>query len=86
MEGKPVRGGLYSTYIKKTHSVFHPKNEGFLIKEIIKPHEKETVLTKEVNSAFIGTSLQRYLNNLGIKEVVITPSYSNEPSCSSNEF
>jgi nicotinamidase-related amidase len=57
---------------KKPHSIFHPKNKGFQIKDIIKPHEKETVLTKEVNSAFIGTSLQRYLNNLRIKEVVIT--------------
>ncbi|MGD6831049.1 cysteine hydrolase family protein [Sutcliffiella halmapala] len=57
---------------KNPQSVFHPENEGFLIKEIVKPHENETVLTKEVNSAFIGTSLQRYINNFGIKEVVIT--------------
>jgi nicotinamidase-related amidase len=57
---------------QKINSVFHPEHEGFQFKEMVKPKEFETVIEKEVNSAFIGTSLEDYLNNKGIKELVIT--------------
>jgi nicotinamidase-related amidase len=53
-------------------SGFHPNHEGAAIKEIVKPLETETVITKSVNSAFIGTSLESHLHVRGIKEVVIT--------------
>jgi nicotinamidase-related amidase len=57
---------------KNPLSCFHSVNEGYQINRIVTPHETEKIFTKEVNSAFIGTSLEYYLNSLGIKEVVIT--------------
>ena len=53
-------------------SLFHPKNPGFAIKNIVKPREDEIVLTKKVNSSFIGTKLEEYLKNNEIETVVIT--------------
>lgn len=53
------------------NSVFHPKNEGFSIKEIVQPNE-EVVITKKVNSSFIGTNLEEYLHMNDISTVVIT--------------
>ncbi|WP_226672146.1 cysteine hydrolase family protein [Rossellomorea aquimaris] len=53
-------------------SGLHPNHEGSAIKEIVKPLETETVMTKRVNSAFIGTTLESHLHERGIKEVVIT--------------
>ncbi|MCA1065739.1 cysteine hydrolase family protein [Rossellomorea sp. AcN35-11] len=57
---------------KDPQSGFHPDHEGSCIKKIVKPLEAETVMTKEVNSAFIGTSLKKHLDDRGITEVVIT--------------
>ncbi|MGD6831246.1 cysteine hydrolase family protein [Sutcliffiella halmapala] len=57
---------------KNRNSGFHPTHKGSAIKEIVKPLEKEIVITKEVNSAFIGTSLENYLHDREIEEVVIT--------------
>ncbi|MGE8080199.1 cysteine hydrolase family protein [Peribacillus loiseleuriae] len=54
------------------HSLFHPKNDGFFIKELVKPLENEVVLTKKVNSAFIGTDLEEFLRSNEIGTVVIT--------------
>jgi len=63
-------------FIKHTsqnrNSVFHPQNESSRIIEKVKPKKTERVMTKEVNSAFIGTSLESYLRDLNINEVVIT--------------
>lgn len=53
-------------------SVFHPMNEGFAIKEIVAPLEEEVVITKKVNSSFIGTNLEETLKSNGITSVVIT--------------
>jgi nicotinamidase-related amidase len=53
-------------------SVFHPKNEGFAIKELVEPIGEEVVLTKKVNSSFIGTNLEEILKLNDIKTVVIT--------------
>ncbi|MGD6802703.1 cysteine hydrolase family protein [Rossellomorea aquimaris] len=52
-------------------SVFYPKNEGFQIKEVAKPFEGEVVMTKTVNSSFIGTNLEEYLHAANIETVVI---------------
>ncbi|MGG3914402.1 cysteine hydrolase family protein [Rossellomorea vietnamensis] len=57
---------------KNPLSGFHPNHEGSAIKGIVKPLETEMIITKEVNSAFIGTSLENHLHEKGIKEVVIT--------------
>ncbi|MFP9128960.1 cysteine hydrolase family protein [Niallia sp. BSM11] len=54
------------------NSVFHHKNEGFAIKEIVKPIDKEVIINKKVNSSFIGTNLEEILIENEIKTVVIT--------------
>ncbi|RDW15033.1 cysteine hydrolase family protein [Oceanobacillus chungangensis] len=54
------------------NSLFHPNNEGFTIKELVKPIKEEVVITKKVNSSFIGTNLEAYLKSNGITTVVIT--------------
>lgn len=38
-------------------SLFFPKNEGVAIKEIVAPMNEEIVITKKINSSFIGTNL-----------------------------
>ncbi|MBS7232176.1 cysteine hydrolase [Flavobacterium psychroterrae] len=59
------------------HSSVHPDSRlhvshpGFKIKDEVKPINGETVITKNVNSAFIGTDLQQQLDNLGINKLVI---------------
>ena len=52
--------------------LFYPKNEGFEIKEIVKPINGEVIITKKVNSSFIGTNLEEYLRENQISTVVIT--------------
>jgi len=54
------------------NSVFHPNNEGFTIKELVAPKEEEVVITKKVNSSFIGTNLEAILKFNDISTVVIT--------------
>ena len=53
-------------------SVFYPKNEGFAIKEIVQPIDAELIITKKVNSSFIGTNLEDFLKVNEITTVVIT--------------
>ncbi|MBA4538398.1 cysteine hydrolase [Bacillus aquiflavi] len=53
-------------------SLFYPQNKGFAIKEIVKPIDEEMIITKKVNSSFIGTNLEEFLKVNGIKTVVIT--------------
>jgi nicotinamidase-related amidase len=53
-------------------SSFHPENEGFAIKELVKPTNEELVITKKVNSSFIGTNLEEFLKLNHITTVVIT--------------
>lgn len=52
-------------------SVFHPKNAGFAIKKLVEPTAEEVVITKKVNSGFIGTNLEEYLKQNDISTVVI---------------
>lgn len=54
------------------YSVFHPKNAGFAIKKLVEPTAEEVVITKKVNSSFIGTNLEEYLKQNDISTVVIT--------------
>ena len=53
-------------------SVFYPKNEGFAIKEIVEPNDEEVIISKKVNSSFIGTNLEEILKINEIGTVVIT--------------
>jgi nicotinamidase-related amidase len=50
---------------------FRPDSPGFLFKPEAEPLDGETVITKKVNSAFIGTDLERRLRDGGIDTVVL---------------
>jgi nicotinamidase-related amidase len=52
-------------------SKLHASHPGFEIKDEVKPITGEPVITKSVNSAFIGTDLKERLDNLNIKTLVI---------------
>jgi nicotinamidase-related amidase len=54
------------------NSIFHPKNDGFAIKEIVEPIDKEVIIKKRVNSGFIGTNLEELLKENEVTKVVIT--------------
>lgn len=45
----------------KPHSLFHPKNEGFAIKEIVKPMDEEVIITKTVNKRLYWYEFRRIL-------------------------
>jgi nicotinamidase-related amidase len=47
-------------------------NAGNMIKDEVRPMPGETVIAKDVNSAFIGTGLETLLKNNGITTLVIT--------------
>ena len=52
-------------------SMLHPSNPGNEIKDIVKPLEHETVIWKNVNSAFIGTNLRERLDDDNITCLVV---------------
>ncbi len=54
------------------NSVFYPEHKGFEIKDIVEPKEEDTIITKKVNSSFIGTNLEELLIQNSITTVVIT--------------
>ncbi|MCD4685703.1 MAG: cysteine hydrolase [Anaerolineae bacterium] len=49
----------------------HPDHAGSAIKVIVQLQGDESVITKDVNSAFIGTNLEQRLREAGITTVVI---------------
>ena len=53
-------------------SPLRPGTAGSEIKDIVRPRPDETVIEKNVNSAFIGTDLEARLRDLNIDTVVIT--------------
>ena len=53
-------------------SPLRPGQNGVEIKNIVKPLPGEIVITKNVNSAFIGTDLDDRLRRAGIKNLVLT--------------
>ena len=52
-------------------SKLHKSKPGFEFNDHVKPLAKEKVLTKEVNSAFIGTNLENLLKEFNIKTLVV---------------
>ncbi|MBT8180482.1 MAG: cysteine hydrolase [Eudoraea sp.] len=48
-----------------------PGQPGNEFKDIVKPLENESIIEKQVNSAFIGTDLRQQLDLLGISKLVI---------------
>ena len=51
-------------------SKLHKSKPGFEFNDHVKPLDNEVVLTKKVNSAFIGTNLENILNNININTLV----------------
>ncbi|MBM7605923.1 nicotinamidase-related amidase [Metabacillus crassostreae] len=56
---------------KNPNSLFYQKKSSSLIKEIVQPAADEKIIKKEVNSAFINTSLKEHLVKNEISDVVI---------------
>lgn len=54
-----------------SNSKLHKQNAGFDFNENVLPQENEPIITKSVNSAFIGTNLKEQLDGLGITTLVI---------------
>ena len=52
-------------------SKLHESKPGFEFNDFVKPKEGEKVLTKKVNSAFIGTGLNEILKDLNINTLVV---------------
>lgn len=52
-------------------SLLHSSHPGFEIIDLLKPSIDELVITKNVNSAFIGTNLKDILDSRNIKSLVI---------------
>ena len=52
-------------------SLLHESNRGNAFKHVVKPIGNETIIKKNVNSAFIGTDLKEQLDQLKIKKLVI---------------
>lgn len=67
--GRPVFHVKHNSLNPK--SPLSPKNPGNKIKDIVFPKKEEPLITKVVNSAFIGTTLEKQLRNNGINDVVI---------------
>jgi len=55
-----------------TDSPLHPTNPGYALKAQVQPLSGETLIHKEVNSAFIGTPLEALLRERQITTLVIT--------------
>jgi len=53
------------------NSKLHEQNAGFDFNENVLPEENEPIITKNVNSAFIGTDLKEKLDRLGITTLII---------------
>jgi nicotinamidase-related amidase len=68
--GRPVLHIKHDS--RNPDSLFSKGKPGNKIKDEVKPIEGEPVISKNVNSAFIGTDLEDRLRKAEIKEVVIT--------------
>lgn len=53
------------------NSKLYESNEGFEFNENVIPLDKESVISKNVNSAFIGTDLKEQIDKFGIKTLII---------------
>ena len=53
------------------NSILNETNSGNEFQDVVKPLEGETVIKKNVNSAFIGTNLKELIDNAKITNIVI---------------
>ncbi|MEM1257005.1 MAG: cysteine hydrolase family protein [Bacteroidota bacterium] len=68
-ENRPVFHVQHSSINLK--SPLHASKAGFQIKDEVTPLKNERVITKEVNSAFIGTGLKNILKEKAIEKLVV---------------
>jgi len=70
---RAVRAPVFHVRHSSTNpnSTLHASKPGFRLKPEVEPTGDEPVITKSVNSAFIGTDLESRLRDAGIQEVVI---------------
>ena len=59
------------------HSLFRPDRPGYAVKDEVREWPGETVIVKHVNSAFIGTELERLLRELAVRTLVIVGATTN---------
>jgi len=52
-------------------SKLHKSNKGFDFSDYVSPLNEEPIITKDVNSAFIGTDLKEQLDTLNIETLII---------------
>ena len=67
--GRPVFHVRHAS--RNPTSPLHPSQPGFAFQVAVAPEPGETVIAKDVNSAFIGTTLQEQLQDRGVRELVI---------------
>ncbi|MGH9747338.1 MAG: cysteine hydrolase family protein [Candidatus Acidiferrales bacterium] len=67
--GRPVRHIVHDSV--EPHSLLRPDSPGNAIQPVAAPQATEPVYRKRVNSAFIGTSLEKDLRQEGIDTLVI---------------
>jgi nicotinamidase-related amidase len=67
--GRPVFHIQHASTLE--NSPLNPARDGFRFKNVVQPEPGETVLTKNVNSGFIGTNLEAELRIHGVSQVVI---------------
>jgi nicotinamidase-related amidase len=58
-------------------SPFRPDRPGYAVKDEVREWPGEPVIVKHVNSAFIGTNLERLLHELSVKTLVIVGATTN---------
>ncbi|HXW36954.1 MAG TPA: cysteine hydrolase family protein [Nitrososphaerales archaeon] len=68
--GRPVIHVKHDS--KLPHSPLRPRSPGNKIKDAVRPVKGEPVVSKRVNSAFIGTSLERDLRRRRIHTLIMT--------------
>lgn len=64
---------IYVQHVSQVpESLFYFQKDGHLFQDFIRPREQDTILTKQVNSAFIGTNLQELLEAYQAKSIIVT--------------
>lgn len=66
--GRPIIHVRHDSIVEG--STLHPDNVGNRFRPGFEPHEGEQLVSKSVNSAFIGTDLDLRLKRLGVRHVV----------------
>jgi nicotinamidase-related amidase len=67
--GRPIVHVRHAS--RSPNGSFRPDTPGFAFKPEALPLDGETVFTKQVNSAFIGTALEQHLREAGVEQVVL---------------